>query len=57
MALSKEIIFTNGVNIKYHRINNITFTNGVTNLEISCYTNETYREKEKENKKKKTKYE
>lgn len=56
MALKKEIVFNNGVKIQYHKINNIKFNDGVIYLEISCYTDETYRIKEKENKNNQEKY-
>lgn len=51
MALQKEIIFTNGVNIKYHRIDDISLDNKnkVVNITVVSYTDKTYRDKEIEN--------
>lgn len=59
MALYKKIKFTNGVNISYHYISDIQ-TNGkdkIVKLKIDSYTDETYRQKEKENKLNKDRYE
>ncbi len=51
MALKKEIIFDNGVNIKYHKISDMQLDNTMKKVKVtvSCYTNEDYRLKEKEN--------
>jgi len=48
MALQKEIELENGVVLKYHRITSINkITNISNNIEISSYTNENQRTKEK----------
>lgn len=48
MALQKEIELENGVILKYHRITSLTkITNILNNIEISSYTNENQRLKEK----------
>lgn len=57
MALKKEVIFTNGIVIKYHRINSIIQKNKEVKINISCYTDKKYREKEKINNKNKERYE
>lgn len=51
MALNKEIIFKNGVVIKYHKINDVNWDNKnkSVKIEVVCYSDETYRQKEKEN--------
>ena len=51
MALEKEIIFDNGVNIKYYKISEMELDNTMKKVKVvvSCYTNEDYRLKEKEN--------
>lgn len=49
MALQKEIELENGVILNYHRITSLNkITNISDNIEISSYTNETQRLKEKE---------
>lgn len=51
MALNKEIVFKNGVTIKYHKINNVILDNKnkSVKIEVVCYSDETFRNKEKEN--------
>lgn len=58
MALKKELIFNNGVNIKYHYISDIQIDgkNKITKLKVDSYTDETYREKEKANETNKERY-
>ena len=49
MALQKEIELENGVILNYHRITSLNkITNISNNIEISSYTNEKQRLKEKE---------
>lgn len=49
MALQKEINLENGVILNYHRISSLNkITNIVNNIEVSSYTNEAQREKERE---------
>lgn len=49
MALQKEIELENGVVLNYHRITSLNkITNIANNIEVSSYTNEAQREKEKE---------
>lgn len=59
MALKKEIVFTNGVNIKYHYISDIQIDgkNKIAKLKVDSYTDETYRQKEKDNKLNQDRYE
>ena len=57
MGLLKEITFNNGVNIKYHKIDKITMDKGQTKVSVACYTDETFRNKEKQNNINKLKYE
>jgi len=57
MALKKNIISKNGVSIGYFKISNITFNNGVLQVTVDGYTNETYRQNEKDNDIKKQKHE
>ena len=48
MALQKEIELENGVTLNYHRITSLNkITNISNNIEISSYTNEKQRLKEK----------
>mgnify|MGYP001625278471 CR=1 FL=1 len=48
MALQKEIELENGVTLNYHRITSLNkITNISNNIEISSYTNENQRLKEK----------
>jgi hypothetical protein len=48
MALKKEIIFDNGVNVNYHRVDEINVDNKNKKLKVSVisYTDNTYRQKE-----------
>lgn len=49
MALKKEIELENGIVLNYHRITSFNkITNVANNVEISSYTNEKQRAKEKE---------
>ena len=49
MALQKEIELENGVILNYHRITSLNkITNIANNIEVSSYTNEAHREKERE---------
>lgn len=59
MALKKEIIFENGVNIKYHKIDDVNLDNKEKKIKIKIvsYTDETYRNLEIENKNKQYRYE
>ena len=59
MALKKEITFKNGVFIKYHYISdiNIDGKNKIVKLKVDSYTDETYRQKEKDSKSNKDNYE
>lgn len=59
MGLKKEITFENGVNIEYHYINDIQVDNKnkTCKLKIDSYTDETYRQKEKDNRANQEKHE
>ena len=57
MALKKELVFTNGVKIGYHKIDNIEYNNGNIKITVKSYTDESYRESEKANNKIKSSYE
>lgn len=59
MALYKQIIFDNGVNIKYHRIEDINLDNKnkLVKITVVSYTNNTYRDKETLNKNNQDRYE
>lgn len=49
MALKKEIELENGVILNYHRITSLNkITNISNNVEVSSYTNEAQRDKERE---------
>ncbi len=56
MALKKEIIFTNGVQIEYHKIEKIEFDKSKLKVEVKSYTNEDYRNQEKTNTENKAEY-
>ena len=58
MALKKQILFTNGVNINYHYISDIQIDgkDKITKLKVDSYTDETYRDKEKNNEINKNRY-
>lgn len=51
MALKKEIIFTNGVKITYHMIDDIQVDNKnkIAKIKVASYTDETFRQKEIDN--------
>ena len=59
MALSKTIVFQNGVSITYHRVGDVVIDNSSKKLKVSVlgYTNEQYRISEKDNLANKTEYE
>lgn len=59
MALKKKIVFRNGVIIEYHYISDIQVDNKnkIAKIKVDSYTNENYRQTEKNNKNKQDEYE
>lgn len=59
MALQKEILFTCGVTVNYHMINDVQVDNKskTIKIEVASYTDETYRQKEIDNLNRKQTYE
>ncbi len=57
MALKKDILFRNGVLIKYHKVNKVSFDNGIVSVDILSYSDDSFRKIEKENDANKKKYE